>query len=80
MIVTNYFSALAKGSCNKKVISLGCLGSADSAVPRLHGLQFYRLVLPHVLPVTTLRDRPLKRDWGGGGGGGLARKNFWPIA
>ena len=50
IIVTNYFSMLAKGGCNKTVFSLGSVGSADSAVPRFrgsavpwfHGLQFYR--------------------------------------
>ena len=34
LIVTNYFITLAKGSCNKMVISLGSVGSSGSAVPR----------------------------------------------
>ena len=39
LIVTNYFIMLAKGSCNKTVISLGSVGSAGSTVARSAVLQ-----------------------------------------
>ena len=49
LIANNFVIFLNKGGCIKTAISLGSIsstGSAGSAAPRFHGLEFHTLVLP----------------------------------
>ena len=57
IIVTNYFSMLAKGGCNKTVFSLGSVGSADSAVPRFRGSVVPRSAVLQILPIARISGR-----------------------